>query len=396
VGTAGELTVLALEDVHWADEATLDLIRFLGRRIRTVPCLLIVTYRDDALGADDPLRVLLGGLATERATRRVTLPRLSEGAVAQLAEGSHIEAEELYRLTSGNPFFVTEILRWPYTDIPESAREAVLARIATLLPSSRRTLEVAALLGARIELALLEAAQRPTKDIDHLVAAGFLVSDGRDGSDLRFRHEIVRLAVDGQIAGHRKAAIHGQLLAILQQSQTADAAVLAYHAQGAQDHDAVLAYASSAGNHAAELGAHREAAAHYATALRFGDGAPAQVTADLQRKLATEATLVNQWHAAAEAGERSFALWHEIGDSLREGDALRIQSTTTWRISRGAESIALAEAAVSTLRPLGTTPELAAAYANLATLRTLHGHLEAAQDALTRRRRSRRHSTSLT
>ena len=73
------LTVLVIEDVHWADEATLDLLSYLGRRIQHLRVLLLVTYRDDALAADDPLRLTLGALASQRATRRLSLPPLSGG-----------------------------------------------------------------------------------------------------------------------------------------------------------------------------------------------------------------------------------------------------------------------------------------------------------------------------
>ena len=103
--------MVVIEDVHWADEATVDLLRYLGRRIANAAVLLIVTYRDDGLAADDPLRVALGELATQRSTRRIGLGPLSAEAVRVLADGSGLEPAELYRLTGGNPFYVTEVLR---------------------------------------------------------------------------------------------------------------------------------------------------------------------------------------------------------------------------------------------------------------------------------------------
>src|SRR4051812_13984438 len=78
------LTVVAIEDVHWADEATLDLLRFLSPRLRGTPTLLVTTYRDDGLGADHPLRLAIGELATHRSTRRLGLPPLSRTAVDEL------------------------------------------------------------------------------------------------------------------------------------------------------------------------------------------------------------------------------------------------------------------------------------------------------------------------
>jgi len=99
-----------VEDVHWADEATVDMLRFLGRRIKNADVLVIATYRDEDLAAGDPLRVALGELARQRSTRRVELAPLSAGAVRRLAGPAVLDGAELYRLTGGNPFYVTAVL----------------------------------------------------------------------------------------------------------------------------------------------------------------------------------------------------------------------------------------------------------------------------------------------
>jgi predicted ATPase len=362
--------VLVIDDLHWADEATLDLVRFLGRRMHTLPCLMIVTFRDDAVASDDSLRILVGGLASERGTRRIALPTLSEQAVEELAAGAQISARELFRLSGGNPFFATEILRSPTAGVPTSAREAVLATVARLSPNARRTVGIAALISGRFDADLLREVGSNPDDIDELLAAGLVVSEG---PALRFRHEIVRLAVADEIPGFRKRVTHSRLLAALERSGDADVSQLAYHAEGAGDHAAVLNYAAAAGRRAAELGAHREAVAHFSTALRFDDGAAPQVAADLHQRLADEAALVERWHAAVEAGERSASLWGEVADPLREGDALRLRSAMTWRTAGGAQATLLAEQAVHRLTPLGPTRELARAYALLAALRVLRG-----------------------
>ena len=97
-------TVAVFEDVHWADEATLDLLRFLGRRIACTSALLVLTYRDDELGPRHPLRMLLGDLAASATTRRVALPPLSQAAVRALVADREIDAAALHLRTAGNPF----------------------------------------------------------------------------------------------------------------------------------------------------------------------------------------------------------------------------------------------------------------------------------------------------
>ena len=143
--------------MHWADEATLDVLRLLGRRIATVPALLVATYRDDELDRGHPLRVALGELARRDATGRLRLVPLSVEAVAELAAPYGVDAAELHRRTAGNPFFVTEALAAGGVELPATVRDAVLARVAPLSPPARRLLDAAAIVPGPVELPLLEA-----------------------------------------------------------------------------------------------------------------------------------------------------------------------------------------------------------------------------------------------
>ncbi len=370
----GPPVVVSIEDLHWADESTLDLVRFLGRRIRTTRSLLLVTFRDDAIRSDEALRIALGGLAGERAMRRVNVPVLSADAVAILAAGSGLAAEDVYRLSGGNPFFVHEIVQ-SASELPASARDAVLGHFARLTDSARAVLDIAAIAGVRIDSGLLESVGAAVRDLDELVEAGALVSEARS---LRFRHEINRRAVASEIPVYRKAAIHAQLLAALLHSGGADEAVLAFHADGAGDQAAVLRYAPAAGRRAAELGAHREAVEHFEAAVRFAGQVAPRTAADLYSRLATEASVIERWQLALDAGQRALELWTEVGDPLRESDAMRSLSATMWRLCRGRESMELSVAAVDVIRDGGATPELARAYAQLAQLQSHHGEIEGA------------------
>jgi len=365
----GTLTVLALEDIHWADESTLDLVRYLGRHIQDVSVLVIVTYRDDGLTSRDPLQIALGDVATQRTTRRVSVAPLSEAGVGLLAADSDLDPAELYRLTGGNPFFLTEIMNAPRDHIPPSARDAVLARVAGLTDEGRRTVQAAALIGTHIDAELLVAVTAASPDVlDELVASGVLISEH---ASLRFRHEITRLAVQQHIPGHRVRPIHARVLAALLATGCAEDARLAYHAEGAADGAAVLRFATRAAARAADLAAHREAAAQYERALRFGEHTDLAVIADLYDRLGSEDALIDRWHEAVQAQERSLDLWRQVGDPLREGDVQRRLSRTMRRLCRGPEAAAHAEGAIATLEPLGPTPELTWAYANLAAHRML-------------------------
>jgi DNA-binding CsgD family transcriptional regulator/tetratricopeptide (TPR) repeat protein len=376
VDRPGELTVVAVEDVHWADDATLDLLRFLGRRLRTVPALVLVTYRDDQLGATDPLRLVLGELSTHRSTRRLVLPPLTERAVGELAAGSGLEPARLFRLTGGNPFYVTEVISGGTGEAPASARDAVLARVARLGDAARAVLDVAALLGTRLDLPVLQATVECAEPaLDELLESGLVVGDGQG---LRFRHELARLAVERLVPAHRRAGTHARILAALCAGGSADDARLAFHAEAAGDTPAVLRHATAAGRRAAGFGSHREAAAQYARALRFAADAPPAEVASLYAALAEHASLLDRFQDAADACEQALLLWRELGDRLREGETTRRLAMALASLCRGAEAAQAGEAAVAILEPLGPTVELARAYGTLGALRMVAGDCSAA------------------
>ncbi|HTU08220.1 MAG TPA: AAA family ATPase, partial [Trebonia sp.] len=370
VSDAGTLDVLVIEDVHWADEATVDMIWFLGRRIKSAPALLIASYRDEGLPADHPLRVVLGGLAGLRSTHRVTLPPLSQDGVRELSVDSGLDSAELFRLTGGNPFLVTEVLQAGMREVPAAARDAVLARTARLTPQARELLDVAALLGTRIEPGEIEAAVPGSAPlIDEIHASGLLVEDG---IRLRFRHEIARLTVEQAIMAHRRGPIHRRILAALEALGCADDARMAFHAEGAGDGPAVLRYAPTAAARAAALASHQEAAAQYQRAVRFADGAEVATAAALHYALGAETGLIDRWEDAREINSRALDLWRQEGNRLREGAALTQLSCVLSRLCRGDESKAAAESALEILRPLGPSGELAATYAALASIAMTH------------------------
>ena len=383
------LTVIVIEDVHWADEATLDLLIYLGRRIQHLRVLLLITYRDDALEADDPLRLMLGSLASQRATRRLSLPPLSVGGVATLAQGTKIDAAELHQLTAGNPFFVTEVLQAGNDALPASIRDAVLARTRTLSVLARDALESAALIGSRMQSELLVSLVDDSLDIDSLIKQGLLI---KDGDDLRFRHEIARMAIEGAIPPYRKAAIHAKIMDALLSSGCDDDARLAFHAEGAGRADLVLLHGSRAGRRASELWSHREAAAHFERALASAFGRDIRTRAQLSDALAHELALLDRWEESAEMRTAALELWREAGDPGRESQSMLALSKAMWRLCRGPEALQASEAALALAEPLGASPELAWAYEVLAYHRMSMGrYLEAIALARQAREIAERH-----
>src|SRR3954454_11920982 len=260
-------TVLCVEDVHWADEATLDLLVFLASRLRETHLMLVLTYRNDGLAPDHPLRMTMGEIVTHSSTRRIDLPPLSRATVTALARTAGVAEDELYELTAGNPFLVTEVLEAGTHEVPPSVRDAVLARAARLQQDARAALDACAVIGSRIDVALLtKVAENSQSAMDECLTAGALVSDA---GGFRFRHEIARRAVEEALPAHRLVALNQRVLEELIHYGVEDPARLAPHADAAGDAAAVLQFAPVAAQQAAGLGAHREAAKQYERALRY-------------------------------------------------------------------------------------------------------------------------------
>jgi DNA-binding CsgD family transcriptional regulator/tetratricopeptide (TPR) repeat protein len=360
-------SVLVLEDVHWADEATLDVVRLLGRKVEGVPALVLVSYRDE-LDRVHPLRVLAGELSTNQAVRRLRVDPLSLEAVARLAEPHGVDAAVLYRNTGGNPFFVTEVLAAVDAEIPNTVRDAVLARAARLSSQARDLLDAVAAVPPRGETWLLEALAPEAIDrVEDCLASGMLSSDPEG---VVFRHELARLAIEESLPSDRRVILHRKALGALANPPTGspDLARLAHHAEAAGDAEAVLRFAPEAAAHAASLGAHREAAAQYARALRFGDRLPPGERAELLGRRAAECYLADENDEAIEAQRAALEFYHELGDRRREGDSLRSLSQILWCPGRIAESRRAAREAVAVLEELSPGRELAMAYSNLASL----------------------------
>ncbi len=247
-------TLLVLEDLHWADEATLDVFTLLVRRAGAAPALIVGTYRDDALENSHPLRRVLGELATTTAVRRLKLAPLSPDAVGQLAAPHGVDGQELYERTGGNPFFVVEVLAGGSEEIPATVKDAVLARAMRLSPGARELLQAVAVVPQRAELWLLEAlAGAAVETVDECVTAGMLVAEG-DG--VVFRHELARLSLESSIGPASKARWHRQALAAIsgRPGPALDFARLAHHAEAAGDADAVVRFALPAAERASSDG----------------------------------------------------------------------------------------------------------------------------------------------
>lgn len=259
-------TVLVFEDMQWADGATLDVTRFLGRRIGKTNGLLVLSYRDGEIDIDHPLRMVIGELSPQL-LERIRLGRLSTQAVADMARDADFDVDEVVSLTGGNPLFVTEVLAWGVGQAPASVQDSVLGRVAKLPAGARRLLDLVSVIPGEAERALVEAILDPDpSEVTECERLGLL----RTGDTaVWFRHELVRRAVESALSPDDRRRLNQRVLDEV--ADRADPAVLAHHAREAGDGAAVIEFAPRAARAAMAAESHVEALRQFRALEPYGD-----------------------------------------------------------------------------------------------------------------------------
>ncbi|MHC3467846.1 ATP-binding protein [Streptomyces sp. 7R007] len=362
--------VLVVEDVHWADEASLDALRFLVRRMERLPALLVLTYRDDELDRGHPLRQLLGQVSRAPRVHRLSLARLSLDAVRTLSAAGRLDPAQVYEVTSGNPFFVAEVLAAGGTGgVPPTVVDAVLARLRGLDAVTVDALEQLAVVPSAVERPLVDALI--TDGVAALAPAeqrGLLtVTPER----VTFRHELIRRAVADSVPAARRIDLNRHVLTALVARPGSDAARIVHHADRAGDQDAIARWGPDAARDAAATGAHREAAAQLRLVLRGRHRYGPADLAGLLERYAVESYTIADSTAAVTAQREAVALRRSLGDILALGADLRWLSRIHWWAGNPDQAQEAAREAVTVLEHAGDDRLLALAVSNIAQLRML-------------------------
>lgn len=376
--------VLVFEDAHWADYATLDLFRFLARRIAFVNCLMVISYRNDEVDQHHPLRTVLEVLPSGH-TQRIPIEPLTEDGVKLLTKGSRDDTAKLHEITAGNPFYITELLAIdskPGNVIPASVKDAINSRLTHLAEAERIFLETISLIPNSVSSELIKKFCGPEGETYAMacVARKLLVINSQ--GDFRFRHELARLGTLAGISANRQTHLHKEIVDALEGSDRSDRlALLIHHSAGALDGQRVLKYAPAAAANAARLGAHREAASYLSTALRFVDEANTDLAAQLYEDWAYESGLALQIdEEVIEARRHAITLWRALGRKEKVAENLRWLSRLHWYRGEAAEAEHFANEAIKILESIPKSSERAMAYSFRSQLDMLNDRMDAAVD----------------
>ena len=372
--------VLIFEDVHWADNATLDLIKYLGRRVAILRTVLVLSLRSDELGADHPLAQVLGDLPSAQ-TSRIALKPLTADGVRQLADAAGSSLEGLFEVTSGNPFFVTELLAGGAESggIPASVRDAVWSRLSRLSVKERELLEVMSIMPGSIEPELVRKLIGDDVDaaIDSSIAKGLLVRDA--AGQFLFRHELARKATLERLTQSQQKALHTKIDGAMTDGDDAALPRRVHHADGSGNGERVLALVPSAARQAARMGAHLQAVAHLATGLKHVASAAPEQAAQLYEDWSYEAGLsIKIDDSIIAARHKAVALWRQLGRLDKVGLNLRWLSRLHWYRGEAQQAKDFIDQAAQELEALPPGPELAMTYSARSQSHMLNDRMEEA------------------
>jgi|KBSSwiStaDraftv2_1062776.scaffolds.fasta_scaffold00837_18 DNA-binding CsgD family transcriptional regulator/GTPase SAR1 family protein/tetratricopeptide (TPR) repeat protein len=307
-------TVLVLDDLHWADQATVDLLRYTLRRVSKTPSLVIGTVRDEEVGPTSPMRALLGDVARSSHAAKVTLPPLSLDAVASLVGERPVDAAWLHQVTGGNAFYVCEMIYhhgYHGQALPSTVRDAILAHTAELDVAAWDLLNLLTCAPGAIPDHLLAGLGVTLPALRSLDAANLI---RRTPRGVAFRHDLCRLAVASVIPPGAESGLHRRLLDAHDAASDSEPAVITHHAVGAGDRVRVVTAATEAGRVAARTGAHTQAAEFFATALDHGAALEPCHEAELLELMAGEYYLTDRLGDAISACQRAMLIRRSLDD----------------------------------------------------------------------------------
>jgi DNA-binding CsgD family transcriptional regulator len=359
-----EPNIIVIEDMHWADESTLDLLQFLGRRINKSKSLLIITYRDDEIKSDHPLRLALSNIPSNN-LKRIKLTQLSENAVKLLAKNYGRDYGNLYSITGGNPLFVTEVLSNEELETPATIKELVTSKLNRLSSEARSSTEMISVIPGKVEKWLIEKLVREFNLIDESIELGILKVEGES---VLFRHELTRMAIEESLSESKRINLNSKVLNVLIEQENIDHYLsrIFHHASKAIDVNTIIKYSIPSAAQASMLGAHRQAVKIYNTALQYSDQLFIEQHLKILEGKAYECFLTGQISEAIKTSEIVIEILKKNPDPEREGEMYRRLSRILWYDCHDAKGEDMLDKALEIFEKLQSGRNLAMAYSNKA------------------------------
>ncbi|PSR52172.1 hypothetical protein AHMF7605_00865 [Adhaeribacter arboris] len=372
LSTAKDPIIIVFEDIHWADEATFDFIKFLARRITHLKCLFLLTYRDDEIHSGHPLRNVMGQLSPDSFTR-LPLSPLSSKAVEKMAQEKGYNGEDVYSISRGNPFYVNEILASYSLGVPDNVKDAVLSVYNRQEDPTKYIWELLSILPTGFEIKYLEKmVPLYAAAIERCLDSKILVMQD---AFIFFKHELYRRTIESALSPLKRVALNKKILELYQESfeQNGEIERIIHHAKNANDYECVVHFAPLAARKAASLGCHIEASKLYLTAIEYYQGQDSATLIQFYEAYAYECYLTNQIKEAIIYQGKSLRLWQTKNDIEKTGNCLRFLSRLWWFEGNRLQAESFARQAIDVLNTQPDCRAKAMAFSNMSQLKMLAG-----------------------
>jgi ATP/maltotriose-dependent transcriptional regulator MalT len=362
--------LIVFEDIHWADEGTLDFIRFFARRISFLPCLFILTYRDDEIHSGHPLQNVLGQLPPDSFSKLMVTP-LSKQAVVKMATHKGYNGEEVYSISEGNPFYVNEILASYSPGVPDSIKDSILSVYERQKQGTKNAWQVWSIMPEGLEIERVPKIKL-SMDIDHCFAISvIIVQNGK----VVFKHELYRRTIEESLTPFKRIALNKMMLELFLKDfeEKGEIERILHYAKNANEKELVVKYAPLAARKAALIGAHKEASKLFLTAIEYCETNDTDLLVELYGSYAHECYLSNQIKNAIVYEEKALHIWLEKMQTNQAGNSLCFLSRLWWFEGNRKKSEDFALRAVELMKEQPSPDANAMVFSNISELKMLSG-----------------------
>jgi DNA-binding CsgD family transcriptional regulator len=363
-------TLIVFEDIHWADEGTLDFIKFFARRIYQLPCLFILTYRDDEIHSRHPLRTVIGQLPPDSFTK-IPLHSLSKAAVARMATEKGYNGDDVYAISGGNPFYVNEILASYSPGVPENIKDSILSVYERQEEGTKHAWQLCSVVPEGLEIERFAKIKSSWNEaMDHCFAMNvIMVQQDR----VVFKHELYRRTIEESLSPFKRIALNKLILELFLESfeKKGEIERIVHYAKNANENEVVFKYAPVAARQAACTGAHIESSKLFLTAIEYASGRGTDDLVEFYEAYAYECYLTNQIKEAIIYEGKALQTWKKNKQTERISNSLRFLSRLWWLESNIKQAELFAREAIEILDDRPASAAKAMAYSNMSQLKML-------------------------
>ncbi len=365
-----ETTLIVIEDIHWADEATMDFIKFFARRITNFRCLFILTYRDTEIDNQHPLRNVLGQVPPDSFIRLQLTP-LSRFIVEKMAIEKGYKGEDVYSISAGNPFYVNEILASYNVGVPDNIKDSILSSYDRLDEKTKQVWQILAVLPTGLEIKYLEKMEPSYATAIHS-GIGLKILILKENL-IFFKHELYRRTIETSMSPILRVELNKKILDLFQENfeQNGEIERIIHHAKNANAYEVVIHYSPIAARKAAAIGAHVEASRLYLSAIENYQGNDADTLIRFYEPYAYECYLTSQVNEAIIYAGKSLRLLEQRNDIGRVGNCLRFLSLLYLFDGNRTKSESYASQSIDVFADQPPSKEKAMAYANMGRLKAM-------------------------